>query len=149
MSFKRLLPSISLVIGFLVLALIFQFRDTIKDGLAFNLGKLGIYFDNFFSPVGSPPKRSRPLSLLQKETELKLYIGEPFRDFNKADWEKFWNVIYGGFPLEDAPREGWPKKIRQLADDEIAEKLARLYPQPFEYFKEEHWKIFFQVISKR
>ena len=149
MSFKRFLPSILLVIGFLALSLIFEFRAAIKDSLGYNLGKLGVYFDNFFSPVGSPPKRSMPLSTLQKETELKLYIGDPFRDFSRADWNEFWNVIYSGFPVDEAPREGWPKKVRQLTDGEIAYRLAKLYPQPFAYFKEEHWKIFFEVISKK
>jgi hypothetical protein len=37
--------------------------------------------DNFFFQAGPRAERRRPISLLVKETELKLYVGEPFRDF--------------------------------------------------------------------
>lgn len=148
MRFKRFLPKILLAFGFLTLFLIIKYQNSIKDIWSFNLEKVKIYFDNFFYQTSSQPKRHRPLSLMERETELKLYIGEPFRDFTQNDWNEFWNLIYGAFPKE-APKKGLPKKMRQLTPDEIAFELMSRYPSPFAYFKESHWQIFFGIVLKK
>lgn len=149
MSFKRLLPKILLVAGFLSLLFIIKYQGQIKDLLGVNLDKAKDYVDYVSYDLNYEAKRHRPVSLLVRETELKLYIGEPFRDFNKSDWEKFWNIIYGVFPKGDLERPGLVSKRRQLTEDEITYELMKMYPQPFTYFRENHWKMFFGIISKK
>lgn len=149
MRFKRFLPKILLILLILALFLIIKYQNTIKDIWLFNLEKFKTWFDNFFYFTSSEPKRRSPISLLKKETELKLYVGEPFRSFSRQQWQEFWHIIYAAFPKEPPEREGLPKRMRQLTLDEIAFKLMSLYPQPFAYFKEEHWKLFFNILLAR
>jgi len=149
MPFKRLLPKILLVVGFLSLSLIIAFQGRIKDFLKVNYDKAREYFNYITYDLNFEFKRHRPLSLLERETELKLYIGEPFRDFNKSDWEKFWNIIYGIYPKTNPKEPGLVSKRRQLTEDEIVYELKKTYPQPFTYFRQEHWKIFFGIIFKK
>lgn len=148
MRFK-ILPRLLLAIGVFALALIFNYRESIRDLSSFNIQKLRIYIDNFFYEAGKEPSRRRPVSLLNKETELKLYIGAPFRDFTRSEWDDFWNLIYGGFPKEEPERKGLPKRNRQLTLDEIASELAQRYPSVFAYFKEKHWRMFFGLILEK
>lgn len=149
MQFRRYSPRIFLISGIILLILIIKYQNVIRDVWLFNLGKFRIYFDNFFYETSSGPRRHRPLSLLERETELKLYIGEPFRNFSQRDWNKFWNLIYSAFPRETPERQGLPKRMRQLTLDEIASELMLLYPQPFTYFKESHWNTFFGIVLKK
>ena len=129
--------------------LIIKFQTPIKDFLGFNFEKARIYIDNFFYDASPGKERSRPLSLIERETELKLYIGDPFRGFSKGDWEEFWRLIYGGYPLEDPGKPGLPKKMRQLTKEEIASRLIEEYNQPFSYFQGEHWKLLFDLSIKK
>lgn len=138
-----------MILGFPALFLIIKYQSSIKEAWLFNLEKVKIYFDNFFSDSDAQTARRRPLSLAERETELKLYIGEPFKDFTPADWNEFWNLIYGRFSKENPDRQSLPKKMRQLTLDEIAYELMYRYPQPFAYFTESHWKIFFSIIAKK
>ena len=149
MPFKRLLPKFLLVVGFLSLSLIIIYQARIKDFLGVNLDRAREYISYISYDLNFAFKRNRPLSLLERETELKLYIGEPFRDFDRNDWGKFWNIIYGIFPKTDPKQPGLVGKRRQLTEDEIAYQVERAYPQPFTYFREEHWKMFFGIIFKK
>jgi hypothetical protein len=149
MSFKRLLPKFLLVAGFLSLFFIIKYQGQIKDLLGLNLDKAKDYIDYVSYDLNYEAKRHRPVSLLVRETELRLYIGEPFRDFNRSDWEKFWNIIYGIFPKAGPKEPGLVSKRGQLTEDEITYELMKTYPQPFTYFREEHWKIFFSIIFKK
>jgi len=147
MRFK-ILPRIFLLLGFVILFLILQYQGRLKDFWSFFTDKLSIYSDNYFFPRGREPVRKHPVSLLERETELLLYIGEPFKGFSASDWEGFWNIIYGGFLKEEAGKD-LPKKMRQLTEDEIKEELSSRYPQPFTYFQEQHWRMFFSIITKK
>lgn len=149
MRFNKFLPKILLIFGILALILIIKYQNSVKETFSYNLEKLRIHLDNFFYQTNSEPKRQPPISLLQKETELKLYIGEPFRDFDRNEWNEFWSFVYGAFPKERPKREGLPNKLRQLTLDEIASALISRYPDPFSYFKENHWKLFFDIILKK
>ena len=131
------------------LLLIIKFQRPIKDFLSFNFEKSRTYIDNFFYEASPGRKRHRPLSLIERETELKLYIGDPFRGFSRDDWNEFWQIIYGGYPLEDPGTPGLPKKMRQLTEEEIASRLVEEYREPFSYFKETHWKFFFDIAIKK
>lgn len=149
MKAKRFLAQILLVAGFVSLYFIYKYQSSIQDIWAYNRDKLKIYFDNFFFEAGAGMERRRPLTLAERETELKLYIGEPFRSFSRSEWGDFWNIVYGAFPKDRPEREGLPRKKRQLTQDEIAFELAADYPEPFSYFKEEHWKQFFGIIFRK
>lgn len=149
MQFKRFLPKLLFAACLLLLFLIVKYQSYLKDAWSFNLEKVKIHFANFFYQTNSEPKRHRPVSLLQKETELKLYIGQPFIDFSKKDWNEFWNLIYGAFPREVADKQGLPKKIRQLTPDEISFELMSRYPQTFAYFRDSHWKTFFGIVLNK
>lgn len=148
-SKTRILPKVLLPLGFLVLFLAVKYQQTLKDFWGFAVETAGIHFNNLFYQADSETERHRPLSLIETETELKLYIGEPFRHFNQMEWNGFWQLIYGGFPRGLPPREGLPNKMRQLTLDEIASELMKRYPEPFTYFKDEHWKMFFGIVLKK
>lgn len=149
MQSKRFLPKIFLISGFLALFFIVKYQNEIKEISSLNLEKLKIYFDNFFYLVSPKLERQKPISFLEREEKLKAYIGQPFTGFDKSDWDKFWNIIYGAFPIEQSEKPGLPKKMRQLTLDEIAFELIARYPEPLAYFKEEHWKIFFGIILNK
>lgn len=146
MHFKKALPRISLFVAFLALVIIIKYREEIRRFSSFNLYKIKIHADNFFYGAGPAKKRHQPVSSLQKQTELELYVGEPFRSFSKQDWRKFWEIIYGAYPMEPPERPGLPARVRQMDRDELAYELAMRYPQPFAYFTPEHWRIFFSII---
>ena len=145
----RIIPKVLLPLGFLVLFLAVKYQRPLKDFWAFAVESAEIHFNNLFYQVDSEAGRHRPITLLETETELKLYIGEPFRSFNQRDWDGFWRLIYAGFPREAPPRGGLPNKMRQLTLDEIASELMARYPEPFAYFKDEHWKMFFGIVLKK
>lgn len=149
MRFKKILPKFLLIAGFLAVSLIFKYQSPIKEFCAFSLEKLKIYFDNFFYGASSKIERHRPISLIQQETELKLYVGQPFIDFDKGDWKEFWNLIYGVFPEKIPEKPGLPKRIRQLTQDEIAFELTSRYYNPFSHFRAKQWGMFFGIILKK
>jgi hypothetical protein len=145
----KILPKIFLLLGFLALVLVIQYQDKIKEIWEFNLEKLRIHRENLFYQAGPEAKRHRPVSLVEKETQLKVNFPNPFVRFNEQSWNKFWNVIYGVFPVQEPEKPGLPKRVRQLTPEEIMEELKRLYPQPFNYFKDQHWQAFFGIILKK
>lgn len=146
---KRLLPKILLPLGFVLLFLIVKYQAPLKDFFLFSVETVRIHIDNLFYSAGSEVSRHRPVSLLQKETELKLYVGEPFKSFSQRDWNWFWRLIYGAFPRGIPEREGLPNRMRQLTMDEIASEIMKRYPEPFTYFKDEHWKMFFGIALEK
>ena len=149
MPFRRPLPKIFLVIGFLALFTAVAYRKQIQEFFSFNLQKVKIHSDNFFYQSGPAVKRHKPITLLGKETELKLYVGEPFRSFNNKEWEEFWGIIYGAYAVDAPEKEGLPRRVRQMEQDEIAYELTLRYAQPFAYFTPENWKMFFSIILKQ
>lgn len=146
MQFRRHLPKIFIALGFLSLILIVKYQNYIKDIWSFNSEKIQIYFDNFFYGTSPEVKRHRLISTVKKETELQMYVGEPFKSFSRSQWREFWNFIYGAFPKEKPARAGLPNRMRQLTEDEIATELVSRYPMPFGYFKSNHWRMFFDIV---
>lgn len=149
MWLRRLFPKLFLITGFLLLFLIFRYQNSLKDLWQVNFEKLKIYTDNFFFQFDPALERNRPTSLVERQEELKVYIGEPFISFTNRDWDKFWHIIYGGFLKENRENPDLPKKMRQLDHHEIMYELASLYPQPFAFFQDSHWRIFFGIILKK
>jgi len=149
MSAKKILPKIFLFLGFLALFIIVRYRVFLRERLLFEFERAKIHIDNFFFETGPGVTRKKPLSLLEREAELKLYVAEPFRSFSDNDWREFWDIIYLPQPIERLEKKGLPNKMRQLSEDEIAFELMERYPQPFANFREEHWKMFFGIIFKK
>jgi len=147
MRSKRLTPKTLLISGFLFLALLLVFSSQIESCRSFNLQKVKTYRDNFFA-LSNPEvvKRMRPVSTAKIEAELEEYIGQPFLSFSPEYWEKFWEIIYGIYPLEQQANPDLPNKMRQLSEGEIMGKLSSLYPRPFAHFKKEQWGSFFSLI---
>jgi len=146
---RGILSKVFLVLGFFALFMLIKYQNQIKDLSSLNSKKLKVYLDNFSYRLGLGRERKRPISTLEAETELKLYIGEPFRSFQKEDWNEFWDIIYGVQAEESPEEEGFPPKVKQLTMDEIAFELMSRYPQPFAYFTEKHWELFFGIIFKK
>ena len=140
----RILPKIFIVASIFALLVIIQYQGQILKFMALQQERVNIYVSNFFYSG----ERTAPLSLLERETELKLYIGEPFKSLSPKEWDSFWQILYGAYP-KDSPSPGLPKKVRQLTYDEIADALTEQYPDPFENFQESHWGMFFGVAFKK
>jgi hypothetical protein len=138
---KKILPKIFLVCGLLLILLIIRFRKEIKE---YPLSYLG----SIFSGLTYERERRAPLTFLEQEEKLKVYMGEPFAAFGEKEWQEFWNIIYGAFPKGPADKLGLSKKMRQLTTLEIERKLTALYPSPFEHFQDRQWQAFFSLIIK-
>ncbi|MBU1870318.1 MAG: hypothetical protein KJ818_07605 [Candidatus Omnitrophica bacterium] len=143
------MPKIFLVLGFVILALLYNYRFKIENFWLFNMKKAQIYKDNFFYESGEKMERKQPLALTKKEAMLKVYMGSPFRGFEQKDWDEFWNIIYGVFAKDQPEAEGLPQRVRQLNLEEIQEELISLYPQPFSYYKDSDWDRLFYFIFKK
>ena len=137
-----------LLTGFILLAFIFAYRESIKSFLQFNLHKTQVIVGNFIPDASAPGFRSRPISTLVKETELSLYFAEPFKSFSRNEWTKFWELIYGEFNKEYVA-EGLPNKNRQLTFSEITQELIALYPDIFPRYQSVHWEQLFGLILKK
>jgi hypothetical protein len=144
----RLSPKIFLSIGFFFLILILAFHSQIKEGIDFELEKLSTYKYNFFASNNPEVmKRPRPISTTAKESQIEMFAGKPFSEFEGEDWIKFWEVIYGVYPKQEPEKPGLPMKMRQLTESEIASELITLYPRPFRNFSDQDWNNFFRIIS--
>ena len=91
------------------------------------------------------PLRKKPLSLLPQQEKLKQFIGEPFISFSDADWEEFWNIIYGYTEITTS----YGTITRQRTLEEIQEELIYLYGNPFKYFEKQHWESFWSIIFSK
>lgn len=89
----------------------------------------------------TPPK-NRPLTMIEKETYLRMFAPDTFGKFSDEEWKEFWKIIYG--PTEE--KQGKFKLKRYKSKDEIEAELIQKYPNPFAFMRREHWKIFWQDI---
>lgn len=140
MQVKNIRIKLFLLAGFILLYFVLSYRDNIRQFLQPAFSYLRVGLENIFSDLEINLERHRPLSTAEREVQLQLYVGEPFKSFNIEDWKNFWNIIYGVFPKE---------KKRQLSQEEISEALSELYPDPFSNFQEAHWKMFFGIIFNK
>lgn len=142
------MPKILLVLGFVLLFALLQYQGQLKDFWSLIIDKAAITYDNFFKPTGEIPERKRPLSFLKRQVDLQMFIGEPFKSFSEEDWNEFWNIVYGGFAMDEAGA-GLPRRMRQMSKEEIENALTERYPQPFAYFDERVWKQFFEILFSK
>jgi hypothetical protein len=89
----------------------------------------------------SPPRKP-PLTLIEKETQLRMFLPNFFGRFDREEWENFWALIYE--PIEET--QGAFKVKRYRTKEEIEDYLAYYYPQPFSYFRKQHWDYFWNIV---
>ncbi len=134
-----------IIIACVILVLVFYCaRNNLQQDWDDLVETVSISARNFFYPFN--PERAKFVSSFEKEEKLKSSIGEPFKSFNQSDWDTFWEVLYGAYPLDYSENSRLPAKVRQLTYSEMEAKLKELYPDPFSYFQDEHWRQFWQVV---
>jgi len=137
------------IIGFaLVIFVIFALLEIAKHPATERLrrgfkDKSAVLFDSLSEDISQPVRR--PLTTIELEANLKVNLPVPFKKFNEEDWEWFWDLLYGEYPVDSS---GWPKKMRQLSKQEIQDILVDYYAQPFGFFQQKQWGIFWQYILK-
>jgi hypothetical protein len=131
---------------FLFLAFLFFVRRNLKTDAIDFLNMCKVNMGNIERELF--PERKRSFSLVKQETELKLLLPDPFANFTQAEWEEFWDLIYGlhGYDMPDNPRLPYIK--RQLTLPELAEELKSRY-DIFKKFEDQHWQEFWRIILKQ
>lgn len=116
------------------------FRDAEDMSKALQIGKHNIDYQLF-------PNRSKPLILMTKELGLRQFYPDFFENFDRDDWQEFWDVIYGVHPLIEFENEKLPSANRSYSIREVQVVLAERYPEGFASFNEEAWNTFWKQIK--
>lgn len=145
---ERFLTRFSLVAILLISLLMFSARDNLNDNWQSFLGVLRD-FKSDISESLKAEERAMPLSTAVAETQLALYIGEPFKGFSRSDWQDFWRLIYGRHFMPNPRGRGWPHIYRQLSLGEIRVRLIDVYVIPFARFSDQQWGIFLGIALKQ
>ena len=137
-------PKILIFSGIMLAFTIYVMRDNLRKDCDDLIETFDIILNNFSSRFNL--ERSRPINPIDKEENLKMLLGRPFIHFKRADWEEFWEILYGVFPVDYSDNQRLPPRSRQLTYSEMEERLKRLYSTPFDYFQDEHWQQFWQTV---
>lgn len=129
--------------GVLALTLYFSKGNLKEDWRDFTKA-IAIHIDNLSYSVN--PERAKSVTAIEKEESLKSFVGDPFIHFSRQDWIEFWNILYGVYPLDYPENKRLPPMVRQFTALEMEDKLRALYPRPFAYFKDEHWRQFWGIV---
>jgi|TARA_B100000315_G_C14584071_1_gene591989 hypothetical protein len=87
------------------------------------------------------PERQRPLTFIEKEEKLKMFVPTVFDSFTDKSWKDFWNFIYD--PVQDDEGALAAKRYREKS--EVESYLRYRYPKPFSNFREDHWHYFWEI----
>jgi len=88
------------------------------------------------------PERKRPLTFIDREEQLRMFVPTVFQGFTQDSWDNFWDYIYE--PITDKSGK-YPVK-RQRNQEEIMSLLRNKYPKPFAEFREDQWFYFWQIV---
>lgn len=138
------LPKLLILFGIALAFMLYFANRNLREDFDALVENAEIFIDNLSYTMS--PERSKSISTLEKETNLKYYVGEPFISFRKADWDKFWDILYGIFPVEYPEDERIAPRIKQLNYSQMETRLKEWYPNPFSYFQDQHWQQFWQII---
>lgn len=141
---RKHLAWIGICFGVVLALTLFLSQENLREDWNDFTESMDIHIDNFMYTLN--PERSKSISMMEKEQNLKLYVGQPFIDFSQSDWDKFWGILYGVYPVDYPENERLPARARQLKRPEMEEKLKEWYPSPFGNFQQEHWQQFWQII---
>lgn len=147
MFITKLLPRVFIAIAALALFLLVTQREKVEYALT-NFGKIADLMYKNIETQFDPPRKFKG-NRMQKEDSLKMYIGEPFTNFNPRDWDAFWKIIYGVYKKENPDGPSFIPLYRQLDQEEMQEELSDNYPTPFSYFQDPQWEAFWNMISSR
>ena len=92
------------------------------------------------------PDRRKPLVIMDKEFGLRQLHPTFFNNFDREDWQEFWDIIYGIHPLIGFKDEKIPAADRNYSIPEIQRALIQRYPEAFSLFQGEQWKIFWKEV---
>lgn len=137
-------PKLLIACGIILASALYFARENLRNDLDDLLESARIVMDNFSYSMN--PERAKGFITLKEEEDLKAYLGEPFSSFRSSDWQKFWDVIYGVYPLDYSQNRRLPPRVRQLNYAEMQARLKELYHNPFGYFTEEHWQEFWPLV---
>jgi hypothetical protein len=108
-----------------------------------NLGtRLKVLANNIHEEIY--PSRSRPISTMEQEDNLKLFAPQLFRRFSHQDWNDFWALIYESF----YDKKGGFRARRYHSKDEVEAYLAEKYKDPFAKLNKKGWDAFWQILGK-
>lgn len=91
------------------------------------------------------PERTPPITFIEHETKLKLFLSDFFGKFSQSDWQEFWALFYQ--PIEEE-QEGFMVK-RYRSQEEVEDYLSYEYPQPFSHFQKQHWSYFWSIVLEK
>jgi hypothetical protein len=88
------------------------------------------------------PTRKRPITFIEKEEKLRMFVPNVFEGFSEKAWEGFWDYIY--LPIDDTSGKYLTKRHR--TKEEIQSFLANKYSDPFSRFRSDHWHYFWEIV---
>ena len=106
--FAKILIS-SLII---LIVVIFLNQASIRNAFQNSSSFLETAKDNFSSQFDK--KRSAPITLIEKEENLKIFMGALVHNFTQEDWDNFWVIIYG-MQERESDNPFLPKQLYQYA----------------------------------
>ncbi|MDD4294891.1 MAG: hypothetical protein PHP69_05200 [Candidatus Omnitrophica bacterium] len=90
------------------------------------------------------PSRLKPLTTIEQEENLRMYMPDVFSDFKQNDWNEFWGIIY--LPIEET-RDGVMMK-RYRTKEETEKTFVEKYGGSFGYLKTDDWTTFWAYVVK-
>lgn len=88
------------------------------------------------------PERKRPITFIEKEEKLRMFVPSVFEGFSDQAWQDFWDYIY--VPINDTSGKYTTK--RQRTKEEIKSLLLSKYPKYFSRFRPDHWHYFWEIV---
>jgi hypothetical protein len=89
-----------IVVVLLVFGAIKFKQSAAYDSFRFQLNEISRFIQNFISvrkhniTMEIKPSRKTPLTFIQIESELAVWMPQVFEKFTEADWDYFWKLIY-------------------------------------------------------
>ena len=87
-------------------------------------------------------KRNKSITLVWQESNLINFSPNLFGNFNRADWDEFWAVIYD--PIKE--KKGFFKVKRYRTKEEIRDYLIRLYGDALSFNHYSDWQYFWKIV---
>ena len=128
------------VVGFLAFGA-FKFKNSqTYDNLKWRIKNAGegakefIAIKKFNVKMQTSPPRQRPLTLIDKESELESWMPELFQPFTEADWKLFWDLIYK--PVETKIKGHTSYLYR--SPQEVQDVICQIHPK-FSFLSPQDW----------
>jgi hypothetical protein len=145
---RRFVIRLWLGIGFLAIGILFLLKENLRKDYYDLTKSLKITLQNLSYEL-VPPRRAL-FGVENKKVELKVKFAPVFSNFTEEDWQTLWRIIYGIYPKNDLGRnERIPPRRTQLTIPEMQKELKLHFPYPFEYFNNEHWRLFWKTLKIR